>query len=104
MVSSQKRDMKSAKELNRVVAVLLSIIAFSINAIAADVKFRVLPPRNVIEGNKFNVTFRLENADGNGLKVSEINGCQFLYGPSESTQQSYQYVNGRTSSQKTVDY
>ncbi len=97
------KDMKSAKELNRIFAALL-LIAFASLHVWADVTFKVLPPRNVIEGNKFNVTFRLENAQGNGLKVSEINGCSFLYGPSTSTQQSYQIVNGRTSSQKTVDY
>lgn len=96
--------MKSTPEYKRILVTMLSVIAFSAMTLWADVKFSVLPPRNVIEGNKFNVTFRLENAEGNGLKVSEINGCTFLYGPSTSTQQSYQYVNGRTSSQKTVDY
>lgn len=97
------RDMKSAKVLSRRLVALVALVAMSLH-VWADVTFKVLPPRNVIEGNKFNVTFRLENAQGNGLKVSEINGCSFLYGPSTSTQQSYQIVNGRTSSQKTVDY
>ena len=96
--------MDSTQSFKRIFALALSVIAFSAVTLWADVKFSVLPPRNVIEGNKFNVTFRLENAEGNGLKVSEINGCTFLYGPSTSTQQSYQYVNGRTTSQKTVDY
>lgn len=103
VIAFNMKDMKSAKELNRIFAALLLIAVASLH-VWADVTFKVLPPRNVIEGNKFNVTFRLENAEGNGLKVSEINGCSFLYGPSTSTQQSYQYVNGRTSSQKTVDY
>lgn len=103
VIAFNMKDMKSAKELNRIFAALLLIAVASLH-VWADVTFKVLPPRNVIEGNKFNVTFRLENAQGNGLKVSEINGCSFLYGPSTSTQQSYQIVNGRTSSQKTVDY
>lgn len=89
--------------MNRIFLILSCFLLFTLHALA-EVKFSVLPPRNVIEGNKFNVTFRLENAEGNGLKVSEINGCSFLYGPSTSTSQSYQYINGRTSSQKTVDY
>lgn len=103
VIAFNMKDMKSAKELNRIFAALLLIAVASLH-VWADVTFKVLPPRNVIEGNKFNVTFRLENAQGNGLKVSEINGCSFLYGPSTSTQQSYQIINGRTSSQKTVDY
>lgn len=103
VIAFNMKDMKSAKELNRIFAALLLIAVASLH-VWADVTFKVLPPRNVIEGNKFNVTFRLENAEGNGLKVSEINGCSFLYGPSTSTQQSYQIINGRTSSQKTVDY
>lgn len=103
VIAFNMKDMKSAKELNRIFAALLLIAVASLH-VWADVTFKVLPPHNVIEGNKFNVTFRLENAQGNGLKVSEINGCSFLYGPSTSTQQSYQIINGRTSSQKTVDY
>lgn len=103
VIAFNMKDMKSAKELNRIFAALLLIAVASLH-VWANVTFKVLPPRNVIEGNKFNVTFRLENAQGNGLKVSEINGCSFLYGPSTSTQQSYQIINGRTSSQKTVDY
>lgn len=86
----------------------LYIILFFISVICsnamADVSFTTIPPRNVIAGNKFNVTFRLKNGDGDGLKVPQIDGCTLLYGPSTSTMQSYQMINGNATSSTTVDY
>ena len=51
-------------------------------ALQAQVNFTVKPPSRVYEGQRFPVTFRLTNADGSDLKVSQINGCSLLYGPS----------------------
>ncbi len=79
------------------------ILAISTGALA-EVSFTVIPPRQVIAGNKFNVTFRLKDGDGTGIKVPQIDGCTLVYGPSTSTMQSYQMINGKTSSSTTVDY
>lgn len=70
----------------------------------ADASFSVIPPRTVIAGNRFAVTFRLKDGDGSGLKVPEIEGCDLLYGPATSTMNSVQIINGRQSSSRTVDY
>lgn len=86
---------------------LFSAISFLmlISAIAwGEASFTVVPPRQVIAGNKFNVTFRLKDGEGNALKVSEIDGCTLLYGPSTSTMNSYQVINGNATSSTTVDY
>lgn len=72
--------------------------------VAAQATFNVQPPRNVIAGNKFNVTFRLQNGQGSNIKISPIDGCTLLYGPSVSTSQSYQVINGQATSSSTVDY
>ncbi|MDE6858948.1 MAG: BatD family protein [Duncaniella sp.] len=80
------------------------IMLIGISANAADVSFTVKTPGRVFEGDKFPVTFRLTNADGSDLKVSQINGCTLLFGPSTSTSQSYQVVNGRASSTSAVEY
>lgn len=72
--------------------------------LSAQVSFTVKAPRSVYEGDKFPVTFRLANADGSDLKVTPINGCQLLYGPSTSTSQSYQVINGKASSSRTAEY
>lgn len=73
-------------------------------AAMAETSFTIIPPRQIIEGNKFNVTFRLKNGEGTGLKAPEIEGCTLLYGPSTSTMQSYQMINGQTTSSTTIDY
>lgn len=70
----------------------------------AETSFTVIPPRTVIAGNKFNVTFRLKDGDGSGLKAPEIKGCTLLYGPSTSRMQNYQWINGQASSSTTIDY
>lgn len=72
--------------------------------VLAQTTFTVHPPRNVIAGNKFNITFRLSNGQGSSLKVGNIDGCTLLYGPSVSTSQSYQVINGQATSSSTVDY
>lgn len=82
--------------------VLLMMLAVA--ATMAETSFTVIPPRTVIAGNKFNVTFRLKDGEGSGLKAPEIKGCTLLYGPSTSRMQNYQWVNGQASSSTTVDY
>lgn len=86
---------------------ILSILLIALTAavsLHAQVSFTVKPPSRVYEGQRFPVTFRLTNAEGSDLKVSQINGCTLLYGPSVSTSQSYQVVNGRASSTSATEY
>lgn len=70
----------------------------------AQVNFTVQPPTRVFEGDRFPITFKLTNAEGSDLNVSQINGCTLLYGPSTSQRQSYQVVNGRATSSSSVEY
>lgn len=72
--------------------------------ISAEVSFSVIPPRNVIAGEQFRVVYRLSNAQAGNPSVMEIKGCQLLYGPSRSTTQSYQIINGVSTSNSTIDY
>lgn len=84
------------------VFLFMAIIA---NALFASASFGVVnPPGRVAVGQKFSITYRLKNGDGTSLKVPQINGCKLLYGPSTSTSQSYQIINGSMSSSSTVDY
>lgn len=85
------------------------ILIFLFIAIVADAAFAasfnvVNPPGRVAVGQKFSITYRLKNGEGSSLKVPQINGCKLLYGPSTSTSQSYQIINGSMSSSSTVDY
>ena len=86
---------------------ILSILLIALTAavsLHAQISFTVKPPSRVYEGQRFPVTFRLTNSEGSDLKVSQINGCTLLYGPSVSTSQSYQVVNGRASSTSATEY
>lgn len=70
----------------------------------AETSFKVIPPGNVVEGRKFSLTFRLTNGEANPPKAPVLDGCTLLYGPSVSTMQSTEIVNGRMSSTSSVDY
>ncbi len=75
-------------------------------AIAQTTSFDVVQPRNVVEGNRFSLTFSLQNAqsDVTPPKGPALEGCTLLYGPATSTMQSYQVVNGVASSSASTDY
>lgn len=83
--------------------ILLEILLICQNMFA-QVNFTVQPPTRVFEGDRFPITFKLTNAEGSDLNVSQINGCTLLYGPSTSQRQSYQVVNGRATSSSSVEY
>lgn len=86
-----------------ILLIFLAMLA-GISAVQAQVEFTVKPPTRVYEGQRFPVTYRLTNANGSDLKVSQINGCTLLYGPSRSESQSYQIISGRTSSTSAIEY
>lgn len=86
-----------------ILLIFLAMLA-GISAVQAQVEFTVKPPTRVYKGQRFPVTYRLTNAKGSDLKVSQINGCTLLYGPSLSESQSYQMINGRASSTSATEY
>ncbi len=84
--------------------IILLIASVAVLAAAAQASFDLVPPRNVVEGRNFTITFRLSNAEAGEFEAPELDGCRLLYGPAVSTMQSTQIVNGRLSSSRTVDY
>ncbi len=72
--------------------------------VAAQVSLRVQAPRQVVEGRKFSVTFRLSNASSNAPSAPTLNNCKFVYGPSTSTMSSTQIINGQVSSSTSIDF
>lgn len=82
-----------------IVALFAAVVA------VAQASFQVVPPRNVIAGNVFHVTYRLSNASGSGLNAPAIDGCKLLSSrPGVSTMQSVQIINGKQTSNTTEDY
>ncbi len=70
----------------------------------AQISFSVHAPRQVVQGDKFRVTYELKNAEGNNLRVGDIDGCTLTYGPSTSTSYSQQWINGVSSSSSSTSY
>lgn len=81
------------------------LIALFATAAGAQTSFTVHAPQRVVTGQKFAVTFRLENGDDpSSLRVPDIKGCRKLYGPSQSSRQSYQIINGQATSSSSIDF
>ena len=76
----------------------------SLSLIASAATFRVQAPRQVIAGNTFQITYVLENADGEGFKQPDVPNCKLLYGPATSRSQSVSIVNGKRSSTSSIGY
>lgn len=83
---------------------ILLAIAGSAVATAQQAQFSLVPPRAVVEGRNFNITFRLTDGEANAPAAPQLPHCRLLYGPSTSTMQSTQIVNGRMSSTYSIDY
>ena len=90
--------------IRKLLVTLLLLTGIAAAYAAADVTFSTVPPRTVIEGNKFSITFRLKNAEGNGFQAPEVEGCTLVYGPAVSTVYNSSYTNGKMEQSLSVDY
>ncbi len=72
--------------------------------VAQAASFTVEAPRQVVEGNKFNVTFVLKNGEGGNFTPPEVSGAKLIYGPSVSHSYSSSWVNGKSSHSSTEEY
>lgn len=70
----------------------------------AQVSLSVDYPRQVVQGNKFNISYTLRNAEGSGFTAPEVGGATKLYGPAVSSSYSQQWVNGVSLSSSTQEY
>ena len=80
------------------------IVMFLTVAIVQAASFTVEAPRQVVEGNKFNVTFVLNNGEGSGFTPPEVSGAKLIYGPSVSHSYSSSWVNGKSSHSSSEEY
>lgn len=96
--------MKIKREINRrFLTVILLTVSIALTAVAQQ--FTVNAPQRVYKGEKFAVTLRLSNAEGNSEpRMPQINGCTLIFGPSVTTRQSYSVINGHSTSQSCVEF
>ena len=83
--------------------VCLLFVLFCINAIA-QISFTAQAPRQVVQGNKFDIRFVLRNAEGENFQEPKVEGATKIYGPALSTSYSSQWVNGKSSSSSSQEY
>ena len=83
---------------------LLPFIGMSLHA--ASVSFRVEAPSQVIEGNKFSITYVLENSPEypQNIEIKEIPNCRFLLGPAIMQSSSDITTNGKRRHSSSVRY
>lgn len=91
--------------IRRISTTLLAVIVCGFAALA-QVSFSVNAPGRVSVGDKFHVTYVLKNARASktALKAPQINGCTLIYGPTTMESQSYQNINGKSSSSFATEF
>ena len=86
------------KRIINIAILLLTVL------VARATSFTVEAPSQVVEGNKFNVTFVLSNGEGSNFTPPEVSGAKLIYGPSVSHSYSSSWVNGKSSSSSSEEY
>lgn len=80
-----------------------AFIAAVIPVLAQDVEFTASGKGNVQVGEQFRVVYSV-NQQASGFRGPDFDGFKVLSGPSQSTNQSYQFVNGKVSQSFQVTY
>lgn len=70
----------------------------------ANVTFEAKSPGIVLQGDKFQITFSLQNGSASDFKGPKIDGCKLLSDRGVSTFSSFRNVNGKTTSSTRIDY
>lgn len=89
---------------NRLMLSILMLICFTSSIFAEDVKITASAPSEIEVGDKFQVKFNVNTTDFSDFNAPNFKGFEVLYGPSQSTSSSYQFINGRATSSSSVTY
>lgn len=93
--------------MKKILAILLTL-TFCITSVfaAGDVSFVAKADNVVAVGQKFNLTFTLNNAQSDNvqLPLESLSDFTILYGPQQSTSQSFQSINGQVTRNSSTTY
>ena len=70
----------------------------------AQVSVRVQAPSEVIEGDRFRVSYVVNTQEIDNFTVDKWEGVEVLYGPSTSRSSSYSMINGKTTSSSSTTF
>lgn len=83
---------------------IFTMFMFVAFCLIANVTFKAIPPANVLKGDKFQITFSLQNGSASDFVGPKIDGCKLLSDKGVSSFSSYQNINGKATASKRVDY
>ena len=83
------------------ILVLFSYLLFLLPA-WAQVRITVQAPSDVVEGDRFRISYVVSTQDVESFNVDSWDGLVELYGPSQSRSSSFSMVNGKTTSSSTI--
>ncbi len=69
-----------------------------------SITVRVQAPSEVIQGDRFRVSYVVNTSDIDDFRVGDFEGLIELFGPSRSQQSSFSMVNGKTTSSSSVTF
>lgn len=94
--------------MKKILAILLTLTYFSVMSVlaAGDVSFVAKADNVVAVGQRFNLTFTLNNAESDNvqLPLESLSDFTILYGPQQSTSQSFQSINGQVTRNSATTY
>ena len=70
----------------------------------AQVRITVQAPSDVVEGDRFRVSYVVNTQDVDNFNVDNWEGLVELFGPSQSRSSSFSMVNGKTTSSSTITF
>lgn len=88
--------------MNRKFFVLLILMTMVITSFAQNVTIKA--PEVCEVGQRINVRYVVDTQDVEDIRVGDFPGFEYLYGPSTSSQSSYQMINGKTTHSSSVTY
>lgn len=83
---------------------IFSLLIFIAFFATANITFKAIPPANVLQGDKFQITFSLQNGSTLDFVGPKIEGCKLLSDKGISSFSSYQNINGKAMASKRIDY
>lgn len=90
--------------MRRLFTFLIVCLCVSLSVLADNVTLTANAPSSVEEGSKFRIQFTVNSQDVSNFSAPDFNGFEVIYGPSTSSQSSYQIINGHTSHTSSITY
>lgn len=88
--------------MKRTVLTFSLLILLVVTAFAQSV--RIQAPEVCEAGRRINVSYIVDTQDVDDIQVGEFLGFELLYGPSTSSQSSFQMINGKTTHSSTITF